>query len=202
MATANIVVGSPINIQTPPQGEATLFVDTSNQNILSIKYADGTVKVYSSENLEECCSCEIAKKYMSDIACALKTGMLKPSDFTNLVNVGLSVTATEKIDAQGNKICTVDVGPKKVIVPPTSIVIVAPPPNNPNLPNRVPVPFYAEFTPANTTNKSVVWTSSNPNIATINQNGLLTPTEVGTLTIYAYSVDDSTVFGQRTITII
>lgn len=43
--------------------------------------------------------------------------------------------------------------------------------------------------PANTTNKNLVWESSNPSVATINQDGMLTVIGEGVTTIYVYTTN-------------
>lgn len=46
-----------------------------------------------------------------------------------------------------------------------------------------------KFTPSTASNKQVVWSSSNPSVVSVDQNGLLTGTGVGNATITARSVD-------------
>ena len=53
------------------------------------------------------------------------------------------------------------------------------------------VTLQTEFTPANTTNKKVVWTSSDENTATVDENGIVTGTGEGPVTITATSEDGS-----------
>ncbi|WCN37946.1 Ig-like domain-containing protein [Aneurinibacillus uraniidurans] len=45
------------------------------------------------------------------------------------------------------------------------------------------------FTPVNTTNKAVTWVSSNPEIATVSEKGVITPKTPGSTTITATAVD-------------
>jgi Bacterial Ig-like domain (group 2) len=47
----------------------------------------------------------------------------------------------------------------------------------------------ATLTPANATNKTVFWMSSDPGIATVDQNGVLTPLKLGNVVITAISQD-------------
>lgn len=107
--TSNIKVGTPASIPNPPAGEATLFVNTSDNNVLYIKFSDGTYLPYSSDNMAECCSCEIAKKMMEDLTCALKSGYITMTEFTTFVTAGVSVKAEETNDGAGNKTCTVTI---------------------------------------------------------------------------------------------
>jgi hypothetical protein len=198
MATANIIIAAGSTLANPPAGEATLFIDTENNNTLSLKMPDGTVKVYTAANLAECCSCEIAKKYMEDIQCALKSGMLNADQFTNLVNIGLTTITTETTDDDGNSTCTVNVGPQAPNVAPTDLDII---PDVTDITDPDTQQYYPQFTPANTTNQGVIWVSSDPSVGTIDQNGLFTTVSAGTTTIYAYSQEDGTVFGSKVITV-
>ncbi|WP_370980241.1 Ig-like domain-containing protein [Agaribacterium sp. ZY112] len=49
----------------------------------------------------------------------------------------------------------------------------------------------ANFSPANASNKLVTWTSTNPNVASVDPNGVVTGTNVGSTTITAVSKDGS-----------
>jgi prepilin-type N-terminal cleavage/methylation domain-containing protein len=55
--------------------------------------------------------------------------------------------------------------------------------------------------PSNATNKSVSWTIDNTTLATIDQNGLLTPLKNGTVTVTATALDGSGVLGTKAIVI-
>ncbi|MFA5660387.1 MAG: Ig-like domain-containing protein [Bacilli bacterium] len=55
--------------------------------------------------------------------------------------------------------------------------------------------------PSNATSKSVTWTSSAPNVATVSSTGLVTGLSVGTTTITATSTVDHTKKGSATITV-
>ena len=50
-------------------------------------------------------------------------------------------------------------------------------------------PLKAEVTPANATNSAVIWTSSNPNVATVTDSGLVTAVSNGVTTITAKTQD-------------
>ena len=56
--------------------------------------------------------------------------------------------------------------------------------------------FTAEVLPADASNKSVTWSSSNTNVATVNQNGEVTVVASGTAVITATSVYDNNVYGS------
>jgi hypothetical protein len=57
------------------------------------------------------------------------------------------------------------------------------------------------ITPSNATNQEVVWSVLNPDIATIDQNGLLTSVKNGNVTVIATSTDGSEVKGQKLIAV-
>jgi uncharacterized protein YjdB len=60
--------------------------------------------------------------------------------------------------------------------------------------------LYANVIPANATNQTVTWTSSNTNVATIDENGFVTGVAVGSTTITATTVDGNyTVTTQITV---
>jgi hypothetical protein len=196
--TSNIAVGTPASIPTPPAGEATLFINTDDSNILYIKFDTGAYLPYTSDNMADCCSCEISKKYAEDIACALKSGMIDAAQFSTLVNTGFKVIATETNDGNGTKVCTVEMGPQAPQVAPVSLIII---PDVTAKTHPSTQQYYPQFTPINTTNQAVVWVSSNVAAATISQTGLLTTVAAGVTIIYAYSVADGTVVGSKTVTV-
>lgn len=196
--TSNIQVGSPASIPTPPAGEATLFINTDDANILYVKFSDSTYLPYSSSNMSECCSCEISKKFAEDLSCALKSGMITAAEYTNLVNIGFKVVSTETNDGEGNKSCTVEMGPQTANIAPEDLDII---PANNTVGIAATLQLYPQFTPANTTNQNVVWTSSDPTKATVDQDGLVTGVGAGTTTITVYSVEDMTVLATRVITV-
>lgn len=199
MATANIIVAAGSTLPTPPAGEATLFINTENNNILSLKDSSGNIVPYTDSAVTECCSCEIAKKYMEDIACALKSGMLNASQFATMIDKGLVVESTESADVVGNKTCTVSIGPKTIV--PTGLAIA-----DPGAVSQAggTVQLLATATPTGASN-DVAWVSLDPLKATIDHTGLLTPLLAGvgtTANIKAISLVDPSVTVTRAISIV
>ena len=54
----------------------------------------------------------------------------------------------------------------------------------------------ATVSPSETTNKKVIWSSSNPTVATVDQNGKVSPLTAGTAYIRATSVDGAGIYGE------
>lgn len=186
MATANIIVGIPTSIPTPPAGEATLFVNPDDNNIVWIKFADGTSKRYSAGDLD-CCTCEIAKNITESITCAFKSGKISADEFGVLMGTGITVTSTSGTDDDGNAFNKVEIGTKNIAV--TSMSIDNSSPITMTC-NGSMVQLTATVLPANATNKQVKWVSSDPAVVSVNINtGLATEVSTGTAVITAITDD-------------
>jgi uncharacterized protein YjdB len=89
-----------------------------------------------------------------------------------------------------------------VIVFPEEVTGISDPSGNLNT-LRVPlggtVQFSGVFVPTNTTNKNMVWQSSNPSVATVDASGLVTGVAVGVIAIVGKSVENLNL--QRTATV-
>ena len=72
-----------------------------------------------------------------------------------------------------------DVAVSDLVMTPTSLTFLDSTPQN----------IYVSVIPENATNKSLIFTSLNPNIASVNSNGLVTPITNGTTTIQIQTVD-------------
>lgn len=98
----------------PEVGNVTLFINTDKNNVLYYVTSDGVFHKYSDGDvsIEECCSCEIAKKWNDAVACALKSGLIDSTQFNAIILQGLSVTTNESTDPDtGVRTCTVSIGP-------------------------------------------------------------------------------------------
>lgn len=62
--------------------------------------------------------------------------------------------------------------------------------------------LYARFTPLDTTNQAVTWSSSNAAAASISSNGVITGIGAGVTTIRVTSDEDPTIFQDRVVTVI
>lgn len=194
----DIQVAPASSIPTPPSGYKTLFVDTSNNNLLSWKNSDGTVTLFSdSDGDPECCACIISKDYADGILCALKSGMLTAADFQALISAGFTANVTETNDGAGNITCNVTLGTNaSAVIVPTGLAII---PNVGSFSHTTTQQYYPQFTPANTTDQQVIWLVSDPTKASVNTSGLVTGIAAGTVRLYAYSQANASIIGTKDI---
>lgn len=187
---ANITIGTPGSVATPPAGEATLFINTDDNNILYIKFPDGTSSPYSSANLEECCSCEIAKKITDDVMCAFKNGVITAEQFGVIMGTGFTINSVSGVDADGMKVCTVNIGTKSVAVTDVDIDQSSPQAINIAAGCAGTLQLTATITPSTAGNKKLRWLSSNTAVATVDINtGLVTGVSNGTAIITVVTDD-------------
>lgn len=192
----NIQVIARADVTTPPAGERTLFVDSSN-GLLTWKYDDGTFHLFA-EGDAECCACIISKDYADGILCALKSGVLPPANFQSLISMGFNVTSQEITDPDtGDKTCKVTLG--GVGVPLTNFAVDD---QTVDLTTGSPTHQIAPtFTPLNASNKGVDYVSSDPTKATVSTNGLLTRVANGTTTVSAIPQGDPTLTKLIVVTV-
>lgn len=195
----DIQVAAAASIPTPASGYRTLFVNTDT-GLLTFKYDDGTLHLFSDVDGDaECCACLISKDYTDGILCALKSGMLKASDFQALINLGFTANVTETDDGAGNKTCNVTLGSNaSAVVDPSALGII---PNVVSFSHLSNQQYYGQFTPLNTTDQGINWISSDPTKATVNSSGLVTGVAAGTIRLYAYSQANNTIVGTKDITL-
>lgn len=91
--------------------------------------------------------------------------------------------------------------PVKVITRPTALAIEIPSTSGGKYAVGAKYQLKALFTPSYTTEKNVVWSTSDEAIATIDENGVLTPVKNGTVTITVTSVDNPEATASITIEI-
>jgi len=89
------------------------------------------------------------------------------------------------------------------VVAPTALAVV---PENVVLAQALPIgsstTLTTQFTPSNTTNKAVIWSSANEGIATVDAStGVVTGVAAGSVKITATSGEDSSIKGDYTITV-
>lgn len=187
----------------PAAGTVKLFINTDKNNVLYYIDSNGEIKIYSANDmssLEECCSCEIAKKWANAVTCALQTGMIKATEFGTIINQGFVVNSTESIDPDtGAKTCTVEIGPKNAV--PQSV------------PASIQLFFDTDLKVGNSknifwyifplsANQNVTFSSSNNSILTVNSSGLVTGISVGTAIVTVTSVVNPSVSSTLSITVV
>lgn len=94
----NVQYLAPSSVPTPSTGEVTYFFDTTNDNKLSYKDDTGAVYVYVSPTgaspTTEAALIEITGKYVSDITCALRKGIITTEEFLQIKETGFVITST------------------------------------------------------------------------------------------------------------
>lgn len=197
----DIQVIAAASVPTPAAGYKTLFIDTSNNNLLTFKNSDGALTLFSdSDGDADCCACVISKDYADGILCALKKGLLAPTDFQALISLGFTVNVTETTDpTTGNTTCNVTMGTNaSAVVQPTSVAII---PNITSVVSGTSQQYYAQFTPLNATDQGINWISSDPTKGTVTTGGLFHGVTGGAVTLYAYSHANNSIVGTKTITV-
>jgi hypothetical protein len=187
----NILIGTPASIPTPAAGSVNLFIDTTNNNILSYKDSSGNVFIYNANDttsLEQSCTCDIAKQIVESVTCALNSGMITADQFGVIMGAGISVTTTKGTDDDGNTFVKTVVGTSNI--PVISMTIDTPGLTAINLNCNPTLQLAATVLPSTASNKKVYWLSSNNAVATVDFNtGLVSAVAVGSVTITAYTAD-------------
>lgn len=205
---ADILIAPGSTMPNAPVGEVTLFLNTENGNILSYIDENGIINIYNAgsvASIEECCSCEIAKKLADSVTCALESGLITSTEFNTIVASGFSVVTTEVTNpTTGTKTCTVEIGPKNLIAAPlpTSITVVGT--NAPGgavaLSVAGKIQLAAIVNPVGA-NQLVSWISANPLVATVDASGNITAVSIGTTVVKAVAVYNPSVFTNVNITV-
>lgn len=197
----SIASEATMSASLPSAGNVTLFINTDKNNVLYYVNSDGEFFIYSAsdtQNMEDCCSCEIAKMWTKSVTCGLENGTLIAADFGTIMNQGLSVVTTETTDPDtGVKTCRVDVGPKTT-TPVVSVTITGA--ADRTLTIGVTEQLAVTVLPS-TAPQGVIWVSSNPAKAVVTQSGLVLGLAAGTTTVYAYSQADGTKFDAVNYTV-
>jgi len=93
----NVQYLAPSEVPTPGTGEVTYFFDTTNENKLSYKDDLGNVYVYvspSGNTTAESALIDITGKYISDLTCALRKGIITADEFMSINATGWTITST------------------------------------------------------------------------------------------------------------
>lgn len=180
----DIVIGSESSIATPPSGSATLFVNTDKNNILYLKYPDGSFVPYNGSSDD--CSCDMAKAWMDRVTCALQNGIISASQFGSIMDQGVVITTNTVTDSDGNVTNTVSAGSRNVAI--TAFALSSYAENlSAGSPTAQIVPI---FTPTNASNQGVIYVSSDPSKVTVSASGLLTRVSNGVTNVSAIPQSD------------
>jgi len=195
----DIIIAAGSTLAIPPAGYKTLFINTEDSNILSWKDSAGVVTRFGGQDDGgDCCACDIATIQAKAWSCALESGVVTAEQYNTWIAQGVKVTETKTDDGQGNTTCEVVIGPQTPNIVPTAIAII---PADNTLAIAGTKQFYPQFTPLNTTNQAVVWTSSDVTKATVDATGLMTGVAAGVTTLTLYSVADMSILASRVITV-
>lgn len=185
----------------PSAGNVRLFINTDKGNVLYYVNSAGEFFIYSAsdtQNMESCCSCEIAKQWMDRITCAMKSGVIDATEFGTFIANGLTVSAVESIDAEtGVKTCTVNVGQQSATaVLSLTLAGLAERPlaigeNTQLVPTILPT----------NAPQGVIYFSSNTAKAVVTQTGVVYGIAAGSATVYAYSQANGNVFDTVIFTV-
>jgi hypothetical protein len=98
MAATNIQFLTPAQVATPSVGDVTYFFDTTNNNQLSYKDDLGNVYVYngSPESIQQALI-GVLGNTMSDLTCALKTGIITATEYNSIIAAGLTLTSGDGV---------------------------------------------------------------------------------------------------------
>lgn len=183
--SGNIAEGSAASIAVPPSGEVTPFFNTAFSPS-RLYYKDSTDTIYPFPNgsdLENQCA-DMMQEMIDKITCALTQGNLTMADFILFVAQGVTITGTSTDDGAGNQTCNVTLSPTMIAVtgisttPAIGIAVLG------------TAPIVATVTPANATNKTVYYFSSNVSIATVDMNtGVVTGVGVGVCIVTGVTAD-------------
>ncbi|MBU5668353.1 Ig-like domain-containing protein [Peptoniphilus sp. MSJ-1] len=110
-----------------------------------------------------------------------------------------TINAVSKADGNIKDTASVTVNENTVEVKPTAISLSS---NNITLTPNEAQKVIATITPSNATNKNITWTSSNTDVATVDQSGKVTAHKEGTATITATSQADNTIKATSKVTVV
>ena len=173
-------------------GKATITATTSNGKTASCEVTVGPVPVdsISFKSNEESVTVngivalevEIAPINASNKEVTWTSSNPSIASVNHGLVTGLKIGTTTIVATSGNQHAeaTIHVVGKAIAISSISIT-----PNKVTTSINKPVSLTANIKPSNATNKNVKWSSSNTSVATVDNNGLVTPKKLGTVTITA-----------------
>lgn len=189
-----IIISSEANAPTPPAGEATLFINTDKNNILYVKYPDGSLTPYNGSNDEN--AGNLASEWLQAISCALKSGMITASNFEDIMSQGIAIQSSSVTDGSGNTTSTFTVGSRETIL--NSITLDT---TTTTIAVSGTHQITTTFDPTGTTNKGLLYITSNSAKATVSATGLITGVATGSAVITVIPIADPSKAKTVTVTI-
>ena len=186
-----VCYGSKITLANPSLGYTASSVAVSSAgNVTQVKTGE-TVALTATVNPAECAQTAVTwSSENSGIAAVDAQGMV-----TGIAEGTTKIKATTATGIVGEYEITV----VSNVVAPTAIALDK---TAETLVKTQALQLNATFTPADTTNQAITWTTSNDTVATVNDKGLVTAVaKNGTATIKATSVADPTLSAECTITV-
>lgn len=166
------------------------FYNTDKNGDLYSMDSTGAFSFLAAADDGDCCSCEMTAKWLCALGEAFNNGLMTPSQYQSAISTGIKITSTNT----GGGNCSMTVTTAKV--PPIHIVVSG----ATTMSHTASTQLGVSGTPIGA-DLSVVWVSMNTDRATVDQAGLVTGVTSGSVVIRAYSVYDSTIYGEITITL-
>lgn len=180
----DILIGLPSSIPTPSAGNVTPFFDTT-YNPARYSYKDSSGVVHPFTDVPDDVCHDIAKEMITDISCAVGKGIIPLADFTKFVQSGVKVACDATDDGAGNTTSSVTIS--NITVPATGVTLFPTVVNPLNV--GASIALIPTVTPANATNKNVIWSSSNNARATVTSTGVVTGVAAGAVVITSTTID-------------
>ncbi|MGS0524796.1 Ig-like domain-containing protein [Zobellia nedashkovskayae] len=171
------------------------FIDITS---ITLEPASANIRVDETQNLELVITPANASN--QNVSWSSSDEAIATVDATGLVtgisqgSVTITASANDSSQVVGTASITVgseDVGLIGIILTPSPVSLIA----------GSTQQLTIDFDPANTTNKNVTWSTSDPSKATVSDTGLVKTIEAGSVIITATSDADSSIFGNSAITI-
>lgn len=178
----------------PPSGTVYEFINTDKGN--SLWYLDSMGNFYAlGLSSTDDCTCHIANKWLCGVNNALEMGLMTAGQYEAVIALGFNVTATQTPTSTGGNITSVTMGALSAQV--TSVTMTG---KVTTMTHPSTAQMGVTIAPINGY-PLVLWVSSAPSIATVDQTGLVTTLTSGTVTITVYSVSNPTHFDSTTIVV-
>jgi len=178
----------------PPSGTVYEFINTDKGNALWYLDSNGNFGALGLTESSDC-ACRLSNKFMCGINEALETGLMTAAQYEAIIALGFNVTVTNTPTSAGGNTYSIVMGSMSAAV--SSVTMTS---KITTLAIAATHQSGVTIAPINGF-PNVVWISSNPGFATVDQTGLITGVSAGTVTISVYSVFFPTKFDTTTIVV-